>query len=100
MLIYAFYLKSAATSYLILQKVLIGHVYDVVHTDDSTNGVDIQFCQHSENQDRLHQQLPVLRLRNTVQNRLHVDGKLDLLGSHLKMNPNKVLYPTTANDRT
>ena len=52
--------------------------------DDGADARDVHVGQHGEHQDALHQQLPVLRLRDAVQDRLHVDGELDLSGRHLE----------------
>lgn len=69
---------------LILVEHVVGQVDDLLHVDDGADARDVHVGQHGEHQDALHQQLPVLRLRDAVQDRLHVDGELDLSGCHLE----------------
>lgn len=76
--------SSDVTAHLILVEHVVGQVDDLLHLDDGADARDLHVGQHGEHQDGLHQQLSVLRLRDTVQNRLHVDGELDLSRRHLE----------------
>lgn len=76
--------SPAGAAHLILQEHVVSHVDDLLHVDDRANAGDVHLGQHGEHQDGLHQQLPVLGLGDTVQNRLHVDGELDLSRRHLR----------------
>lgn len=68
---------------LILVEHVIGLVDDLLHVDDGADARDLHVGQHGEHQDGLHQQLPVLRLRDAIQNRLDMDGEFDLSWCHL-----------------
>lgn len=80
------YLRSPNTSSadLILVEHVVGEVDDLLHVDDGADARDLHVGQHGEDQDGLHQQLPVLRQGDAVQDGLHVDGELDLTGGHLE----------------
>lgn len=71
-------------AHLVLVEHVVGQLDNLIHVDDGADGRDVHVGQHGEHQDGLHQQLPVLRLRDTVQDRLHMDGELDLSWCHLK----------------
>lgn len=76
----------SSDAHLILEEHVVGLVHDFLHVDDRADAWDLHVSQHGEHQDGLHQQLPVLGLRDTVQHRLHVDGELDLSRRHLEGN--------------
>lgn len=69
---------------LIFVEHVISDVDDLLHVDDGADTLDLHVGQHGEDQDGLHQKLPVLRLRDAVQHRLHMDGEFDLSRRHLK----------------
>lgn len=69
---------------LVLVEHVVGLVDDLLHVDDGADAGDVHIGQHGEDQDGLHQQLSVLRLRDSVQHGLHVDGELYLPRGHLK----------------
>lgn len=71
---------------LVFVEHVIGLVDDLLHVNDGTDAGDVHISQHGEDQDGLHQQLSVLRLRDSVQNCLHMDRELYLPGGHLTMN--------------
>lgn len=70
--------------HLVLVEHIVGNVDDLLHMDDAAKALDINISQHSEHQDCLHKQLPVLRLRHSVQYRLHMHSKLNLTWCHLE----------------
>lgn len=76
--------SSVAAAHLVLQEHVVGHVDDPLHVDDGADAGDVHLSQHGEHQDGLHQQLAVLGLGDAVQDRLHVDGELDLSRRHLQ----------------
>lgn len=67
---------------------------DFLHVDDGADAGDVYVSQHGEHQDGLHQQLPVLRLRDSVQYCFHVDGELNLTRSHLRIKNDILLLAT------
>lgn len=77
-------MSSDAAAHLILAEHVIGQLDDLLHVDDGADARDVHVGQHGEDQDGFHQQLPVLRLRDAVQHRLDMHGKLDLSGRHLE----------------
>lgn len=79
-------------AHLILAEHVVGQVDDLLHVDDGADAWDVYVSQHGEHQDGLHQQLPVLRLRDAVQNRLHVDGELYLFCCHLEQDEKGELW--------
>lgn len=56
---------------------------NAVHMDNSTDAVHVHISHQTQNHHSLHQQLPVLRLGDVVQDRLHLHCKLDLSCCHL-----------------
>jgi len=70
---------------LILVEHVVGLVDDLLHVDDGADAWDLHISQHGEDQNGLHQQLSVLRLRDSVQNCFHVDGELYLSWGHLEV---------------
>lgn len=77
----------SSDAHLILEEHVVGLVDDFLHMYDGADAWDLHVSQHGEHQDGLHQQLPVLGLRDTVQHRLHVDGELNLSRRHLEGKP-------------
>lgn len=76
--------EFGADAHLVLVEHVVGQVDDLLHVDDGADALDVHVGEHCEDQDGLHQKLPVLRLRDSVQNGLHVDGELYLSWGHLE----------------
>lgn len=71
-------------AHLVFEEHVVRQVDDLLDVDDGADARDVHVGQHGEHQDGLHQQLPVLGLRDAVQDRLHVDGELDFSRRHLE----------------
>ena len=75
-----------ATTHLVLQKQLLGSIDDTLHEEGvvAQQGAAIGLGDQAEDHERLHHQLPVLWVRETVQLGLQGERKLELSSSHLR----------------
>lgn len=85
-------MQNAEQQYLISEEELIGQMQDAVHMDDAADAVDVDVGHQTKNHHGLHQQLPVLWLRDVVQDRLHLHGELDLSSCHLQRRKHNPTY--------
>lgn len=74
---------TCSMCFLVLPEQVVGYVYNAVDVDYPPDALHLHVCHQREDQDGLYQQLPVLRLGDVVQHRLHMNCKLDLTYRHL-----------------
>lgn len=52
--------------YLVIEEKIVGQMQNAIHMDDATNVVHVYVSHKAQNHHSLHQQLPVLRLRDVI----------------------------------
>lgn len=78
------YVWNISALYLVLQEEFVCHLNNPIDVNNSTDAGDLHIGQQCEHHDGLHEQLPVLGLRNVIEHGLHMHSKLDLSLRHLQ----------------
>lgn len=74
--------------YLVGKEEVVCQMQDAVHVDNAADALHIHVGYQAQDHHGLHKQLPVLGLGYMVQDRLHLNGKLDFPGCHLQAKHN------------
>lgn len=77
------YCENNRFAYLFLKEQVIGNMHYLFHSNDASDAMNFNICQHGKDKDGFNQQLAVLWLRYTIQDRLHMNREFNLTWSHL-----------------